>query len=601
MWMMAWVGISWGTTIQVAGPPVLTPIGGREHIGVVHDPTGDRLVSTVGRTRIWTRGVTADSSAVWRMPYGRSIVGLFDLDGDGVEELFTTGQSEVVAYEPSTGEELYRRPYTTLGTFVQLDGVGPPEMLIRGGSPQSLRAVDFDGGELWSVAVSGAPDGDAADAITGQFDADPALELWTPLGIVDGATGMVEAQVSYVADAIGAGDLDGDGLDEIISVDGDQVRAHRVDGTLVWEADRPYTGTLIAQVLDANGDGYPDVILTTRGPGDLHTSIHSPVDGSLRRLHSGSACVDATWVQTPRARLLACGHDGRLVLHSRRGGTVDVGRSHDEKVRVVDLDGDGVDEVVIIGGRAQVFDRDAQRIGPALAEHRGPVDVMDSDGDGTLELVGVADGVYSYDWDPRRGFVPRHLLLHSEVPHDMAMFDLNGAGTPGIAYRLGGLVKHVQPRTGLVTEIGAVTSGWGVADLNGGGEEIWMGRTLQVAVHSIIDGESTSDDRHIAGHAAMRNGRPVVVVRDSTAMFFLRYANGQLSMNGWLPLWNDTPAFWAEGRLWQQDLGLLYAWDPVTDVTWTFDADVLLQTPPMIIDGMVWLVADGMLERWPVP
>jgi hypothetical protein len=196
--------------------------------------------------------------------YGANVASA-DFDGDGHYEVITgTGQNKansayvkIYVYDPATqdlvdsGIDLY--PYNMqYGVNVaagDVDGDGVPELITSPGSGSKNRGIV----RIWSIDTS---------AGTGQWSVALVKEF------------TVQAEYKYSV-TIASGDVNGDGLDEIITGDGphskarDVVRVYDQDGVLlnVWQAGTAFNG-YGAKVAsgDLDNDGIADIIVAP-GPG----------------------------------------------------------------------------------------------------------------------------------------------------------------------------------------------------------------------------------------------------------------------------------------------------------------------------------------------
>ncbi len=167
------------------------------------------------------------------------------------------------------------------------------------------------------------------------------------------------------------GDIDGDGVEEIIVGSGPGkrtlIKAYEQDGTLIWRKNafkKNHTGGVDVATGDFDGDGVDEIVAGTQGKHKPKVAIYS---GAGKR--------------TKVFRAFAAKYRGGL------------------NVDAADVDGDGIDEIVAATngdhvGKVRVFRSNGQRMkrrtftpfGPSFT---GPVDVssVDWDGDGKDELI----------------------------------------------------------------------------------------------------------------------------------------------------------------------------------------------------------------------
>jgi hypothetical protein len=112
------------------------------------------------------------------------------------------------------------------------------------------------------------------DLTVGQMDADPALEIATANGhVIDSATHAVEWFLDGgFGRLVRAADIDGDGRDEIVGADfAGNIRAYDVDLQLMkWSTTAGNDEVEAIQVGDIDDDGVQEVVIGDGGFGDLH-------------------------------------------------------------------------------------------------------------------------------------------------------------------------------------------------------------------------------------------------------------------------------------------------------------------------------------------
>ncbi len=373
-----------------------------------------------------------------------------------VGDVFGDGGAEVVAaYSNGTvriHDEITRtlvssfqaplNPYVRGLALADLDGAPPQEILLS--TEFRLLAYRGDGEFLWEIPVNSG-----GDPAAGQMDDDPQSELALFDGrVVDSLTLATEWQFSpYSLRGVEAGDLDGDGVDELLVTHGSSieildVRSHTVAATI--QATLPNFGAML--VADVDGDGEPEL-------------VHADGDSVVIRNAETLAIqwrVEGYGGEPTSLALADVRGDGAPLLFWGAGA-----------------DTTGPDRVIAADPRSgqRVFiSHDAVGyVGPLLA---------DVDGDGLEELIvaSVGEGGTNntsglYVLDPESGAVRRFELLDWRI-HDatsaLAAYDLDGDGTSEIfvggRHVYSGVLRAYRflPGTGLETVWKADTSPDGI-------------------------------------------------------------------------------------------------------------------------------------------
>ncbi len=229
-------------------------------------------------------------------------------------------------------------------------------------------------------------------------------------------------------DVAAAGDVDGDGRDELLCVEGDELLQIGWDGARLaverkWKNPAPGTGLLLA---DLTGDGRPELVAFQAGvsvfelPG-LKRLAHVPLgDGAPY----GGTVGDLDGDGRPEIAVIRHWPLGRLFVVSFAEGwkasVVDVdslesSESDTRGVAIADLDGDGRGELVFSAGEWTRYDVTVYRMAAGglariarrqVGNNEG-LACLDTDGDGRAEIFtakyDIIPNVRLFDDDPTLG------------------------------------------------------------------------------------------------------------------------------------------------------------------------------------------------------
>ena len=341
------------------------------------------------------------------------------------------------------------------------DGTGafsPGGTLPLASKPQDIQVADFNGDHDSDLLVrSGA---------------------YVSVFLGNGAGGF-GARIDAVAtndtfSAAAAGDLDEDGLDDLIvsPSGGANYRLGRSDGTFGPLQSFPLSGAATSiRVLDLNADHHPDLVFTTSN-NDLRVYLGQGggVFGPVRIVPAG---------QTPIA--IAAGdfdEDGRLDLAVGRRGEIDslaIFRGDGQgglapagsyraglescNPAALDIDGDGHLDVALplpFGGNVVVLRGDGTgRLGPVaptVGTTGAGVVVADFDSDGHPDLADISSARATVEILRGAGagaFAPPIEFAAGGVPEEIQAADVDGDGRPDLALLLRGDVVSILLNDGV--------------------------------------------------------------------------------------------------------------------------------------------------------
>ncbi|MCB9758438.1 MAG: VCBS repeat-containing protein [Alphaproteobacteria bacterium] len=276
----------------------------------------------------------------------------------------------------------------------------PDIIVITYGGQGTLRAVSGDGsGELWNVSNAG---------LQGQG-------------------------------AVAVGDIDNDGIVEIVAPTSSAIKAYENDGTLKWTS-APLNGLIYGTsdapaISDMDGDGDPEIIM---GAAILYN------DGTLRG--RGSAGIGSSTNVGTTSFAVDLDNDGTQevvvgnALYEPDGTTIWQNGEQDGYVAVADFDNDGEGEIVVTGnGAVRLQDTNGSVIWRAnltssSGSYVGPPTVADFDGDGEPEIGVAGRSTYSV-------FETNGALLWERPTQDASsgntgssVFDFEGDGVAEAVY-----------------------------------------------------------------------------------------------------------------------------------------------------------------------
>lgn len=325
------------------------------------------FLSTDTDDRIFTGEVRGNTLLQdWLYPYsGKSEGAIRFIEPTGQGALFVTREHAVqlidsVSSAPRTVFKSHTEILTAAWDDVDGDGVSEAILLLANDRLQIVDSTDWNVRHNIALQKHNRP---APSVITGNVDNDAALEIITGSGdVIDGASGTVQWRSTFrFGDGLATGDVDGDGLAEIVAAD-------RYSYLAVYDArarnvrNYSHDETDICSVLVANVDGDLQQEIITGGCQAETIAI--------RELSGSSILVKHQYpqgVSVPRPRNLALG----------------------------DLNSDGQPELIWTTGQDTTFNRgfvvatlpDADASGDhVIAQNEEPAEL------GELSLLGITTG-----------------------------------------------------------------------------------------------------------------------------------------------------------------------------------------------------------------
>jgi hypothetical protein len=212
----------------------------------------------------WAYPFEVDSSDIY---YNRMhALAARDLDGDGAHEIFFSKGTVLIKLDGEDRREAARAEHPCYALeFADLDGDGDTELVCLEGlgvsSPMQVTVLDpATLAVIWSSARFEL----GISMAIGNVDGDAALEIVTNGGYVfDGQSQQIQWKYTQPFGlAVDAGDLDGDGVEEIVGiVDWSAVRTYSaVSLSPLWEYTPSWNDLDAVHVADTDGDGRVEVI-----------------------------------------------------------------------------------------------------------------------------------------------------------------------------------------------------------------------------------------------------------------------------------------------------------------------------------------------------
>ena len=276
-----------------------------------------------------------------------------DIDGDGVNEVIATANDSLYVLEGNgTLKWSYAGGWMSQIATGDIDGDGIDE-IVTGSSYPSCKVYAFEGnGTLkWSAYYANSH---VYAVSVGNIDSDAEEEVvaganWCLVGTPGDSMLYAyegDGTLKWSCDAgwtnpgsIAIGDIDGDGIGEVIASYGGSVHAFEGDGTLKWTQ----SGGGLVSVGDIDGDGIDEVITGSvrafEGDGSLKWIYDTGGAESIAIGDIDADGVNEVVVGCWNNNITAIEGDGTLKWNYTTGSVV-------RSVAIGDLNDDGIDDVV---------------------------------------------------------------------------------------------------------------------------------------------------------------------------------------------------------------------------------------------------------------
>jgi len=329
------------------------------HLISTGDIDGDGTKEVIAGLWFNVYAIESDGTIKWEYETESEIetISAGDIDGDGLDEVIAGSYCpgyKIYAFEHDGKQKwVFNAPWWIMQvTTADIDGDGVTEVIAT--ANDSLYVLSGDGTLKWSYA-SGSWMNQIA---TGDIDGDGIDEIVTGSSYPSGRVYAFEGNgtlkwSAYYANchvyAVFVGSIDSDAEEEVVAganwclfdpPGDDMLFAYEGDGTLKWSVDAGWMRIGSISIGDIDGDGIGEVIASYGG------SVHVfEGDGTLKWTQSGSGLVSVDDIdgdgidEVITGSVRAFDGNGTLKWSYDAGGA--------ESIAVGDIDADGVNEVVV--------------------------------------------------------------------------------------------------------------------------------------------------------------------------------------------------------------------------------------------------------------
>jgi len=439
-------------------------------------------VGVEGDARSWFSAEADESTVrVGRLPIDLEAV---DFDGDGREELFTTGAGDSYTILSAGAEgargvrfDEYAGQLPWDGAAADIDGDGRPEVafanqaarrvsLIYSASPLGLRqARRVAAGPmphslaLGDLTGDGLPDGVALHSLDDHFAV--LTNVNGGLEVTSRAPAGIGSRLVRLSDLEGDGDLDAAWISR--GPNGSLLRLAASDGTgeltAIGEGTSKTMGSDVTDLLleDLDGDGSPEALVADPSGGGLAwTTPSKGPNAPLMTLALDPAPHHLAPLSLSEGRTIACAGPGAIHLVRWVGDSLELVTTVSTGLVAIDVcggdfDGDGRDDLALLGGEGRadgvaellLFVRDRAGSWNELVRSKGGqrmhrLAAGDLNGDGRSDLVGTAQNSHHLVLWLCLSATEGGLVRCADIgvgtgPLDVALADLDGDGALDIA------------------------------------------------------------------------------------------------------------------------------------------------------------------------